>query len=135
MNIQSMALREGQQSNHVMTLIVLLVWFAGVFTLATQNIFDSPVGQPPLTILLSLIIPVVAFAITYSVNPRFKHYVLSIDMRHLILLHSWRMLGFGFVFLYFFDVLPALFAFPAGIGDATAAAFAVFLVIAMYQKK
>ncbi|WP_455208488.1 hypothetical protein [Kaarinaea lacus] len=120
MNIQSMVLREGYQSNHVITLIVLLLWFTGVFALAAQKIFVSPVGQPPMNILLSLIIPLVALAVIYSINPRFKHYVLNIDTRHLILLHSWRMLGFVFVFLYFFDVLPALFAFPAGIGDAMA---------------
>lgn len=135
MNTQSMALRELPRPNHVATLLVVLVWFAGVFVLASQNIFNAPAGQPPLNILLSLVIPIVAFTITYSMSPRFKNYVLSIDMRHLILLHSWRMLGFGFVFLYFYDVLPALFAYPAGIGDAMAATFAVFLAITMYQDK
>lgn len=135
MNTQSMALREVQQPSHLVTLMVLLLWSAGVFILAAQNVFDAPAGQPPLNILLSLIIPLATFAITYSISPRFKHYVLSIDMRHLILLHSWRMLGFGFVFLYFYDVLPALFAFPAGVGDAMAATFAVFLAIVMYQNK
>jgi len=135
MNTQSIALREAQQPSHIATLMVLLVWFAGVFSLAAQNLFDSSAGQPPLNILLSLIIPLIAFVTTYSTSPRFKHYVLNIDMRHLILLHSWRMLGFGFVFLYFYDVLPALFAFPAGVGDAMAATFAVFLAIAMYQNK
>lgn len=135
MNTQSMAIREVQRSSHLVTLMALLLWFAGVFILAAQNVFDAPPGQPPLNILLSLIIPLIIFATTYSVSPRFKHYVLSIDMRHLILLHSWRMLGFGFVFLYFYDVLPALFAFPAGVGDAMAATFAVFLAIAMYRNK
>ena len=135
MNTQSMALREVPQPNHVATLIVVLAWFAGVFILASNNIFNAPVGQPPINILLSLVIPVIAFSITYSASKRFKNYVLSIDMRHLILLHSWRMLGFGFVFLYFYDILPALFAVPAGIGDAMAATFAVLLAIAMYQNK
>lgn len=135
MNTQSMTLRRIQQTSQLITLVVLMLWFTGVFVLAAQNVFDAPAGQPPLNILLSLIIPLIIFATTYSTSPRFKHYVLSIDMRHLILLHSWRMLGFGFVFLYFYDVLPALFAFPAGIGDAMAATFAVFLVIAMYQNK
>src|SRR5210317_760957 len=103
MNTHSMALREVPQPSHAATLLVVFVWFASVFVLASQNIFNAPVGQPPLNILLSLIIPVIAFNIAYSASTRFKNYVLSIDMRHLILLHSWRMLGFGFVFLYFYD--------------------------------
>ncbi|WP_455200693.1 hypothetical protein [Kaarinaea lacus] len=135
MNTQSMALRETQQPSHLVTLMILVVWFTGVFSLAAQNMFNAPPGQPPLNILLALIIPLLAFATIYAISPRFKDYVLSIDMRHLILLHSWRMLGFGFVFLYFYDVLPALFAYPAGVGDALAAIFAVFLAIAMYQNK
>jgi len=54
-------------------------------------------------------------------------------MRQLILLHSWRMVGIGFVFLYFYDRLPALFALPAGLGDAMAAMGALFIGIALYE--
>jgi hypothetical protein len=77
--------------------------------------------------------PVAMYLLAYSTISSFKDWVLSLDMRHLILLHSLRMVGMGFVFLYFQDLLPALFAFPAGIGDAMAAVGALFLGIAIYE--
>ena len=51
----------------------------------------------------------------------------ALDIRLLILPHTLRMVGMGFIFLYFYDRLPALFAFPAGLGDALAAIAAMYL--------
>ena len=101
--------------------------------MALTNSFDAAVGERPLLILFAVIAPVVIFSLSYLGITAFRQWVLALDMRHLILLHSWRMIGMGFVFLYFHDRLPALFALPAGLGDAMAAAGAIFLGIAMYE--
>ena len=50
-------------------------------------------------------------------------------LRTLTMLQHWRVMGFGFLLLYFYDVLPGLFAWPAGLGDV-AIGLAAPLVIA-----
>ena len=109
-------------------------WFVLILAAALSGGFDAPAGERPLTILLAVTMPPVVFSMVYFNSSAFRDWVLALDMRHLILLHSWRMVGFGFVFLYFHDRLPALFALPAGLGDAMAAMGAVFLGIALYER-
>lgn len=123
-----------QHTIHLFIILTLIAWFSLVLLLALEKLFDSPPGTVPVNVILSLLLPVVIFALAYTISEQFRGYVLNIDTRHLILLHSWRMLGIAFIFLYFFELLPALFAFPAGLGDALAAIFAVFLVIKLYSR-
>ena len=42
--------------------------------------------------------------------------------------NNWRVLGFAFLMLYAHDVLPGLFAFPAGVGDVLVGLAAPVLV-------
>lgn len=109
-------------------------WFLTVAVMAFNGLFDAAPGERPWLIMLAILLPVFLFGLAYLGIDRFRGWVLALDMRHLILLHSWRMIGMGFVFLYFHDRLPALFALPAGLGDAMAAIGAVFLGIAMYER-
>ena len=114
-------------------LAFVAVWFVVILALALVHGFNAPVGERPLAILLAISAPVGLFGIAYTLNAAFRDWVLNLDLRHLVLLHSWRMVGMGFVFLYFHDLLPALFALPAGLGDAMAALGALFLGIALYE--
>ena len=97
------------------------------------GVFEAPVGERPYAILIAAILPGVVFGLAYSGLETFRQWVLALDMRQLILLHSWRMVGAGFVMLYFYDRLPALFALFAGVGDTMVAVTAVFVAIALYQ--
>ena len=115
-------------------LFIGLAWFALIMASVLSGSFYAPAGERPLTMLLAVVMPPVIFGAAYFNIIAFKKWVLALDMRHLILLHSWRMIGFGFVFLYFHDRLPALFALPAGLGDGMAAIGAVFLGIALYER-
>ena len=115
-------------------LLLCTGWLLTVFAAALSGGFNAADGERPIAILVAILLPLVVFSLlTIGIRP-FRHWLLGLDMRHLILLHSWRMVGMGFVFLYFQDQLPALFALPAGLGDAMAAAGALFLVIAMYER-
>ena len=75
----------------------------------------------------------IVFLLAWRNSPDFRATVLAIDTGTLVILHSWRMVGMGFVFLYFYDRLPALFALTAGLGDAMTAMAALFIGIALYQ--
>lgn len=113
--------------------IICLSWFVAIVAVAFSGGFNADIGERPLAILFAVLAPVAVFGMSYSNIKSFKEWVLALDMRQLILLHSWRMVGIGFVFLYFHDRLPALFALPAGLGDAMAAMGALFLGIALYE--
>jgi len=115
-------------------LLICIGWFAAVLGIALAGGFNAPAGERPLAILLAVTMPVVIYVIAYFRIDAFREWVLSLDMRQLMLLHSWRMVGMGFVLLYFYDRLPALFALPAGLGDAMAAMGAVFIGIALYER-
>jgi len=109
-------------------------WFVVIVAIALADGFNAAVGERPFAILFAVLMPVALFGLSYTSIKAFRSWVLGLDMRHLILLHSWRMVGMGFVFLFFHDRLPALFALPAGLGDAMAAMGAVFLGIALYER-
>ena len=123
---------QGTVTGRVVVLIGL-VWFVVALALALAGGFDAGAGEKPLAILAAIILPVALFGLAFARIAAFRSWVLALDMRHLILLHSWRMIGLGFVFLYFHQQLPALFALPAGLGDAMAAIGALLLGIALYE--
>ena len=125
--------RSGLSTTARVVLMATMAWFLLAAGIALTGGFDAPVGARPVAILFAIVIPVVIFSLAYFRITVFRQWVLALDMRHLILLHSWRMIGMGFVFLYFHQQLPALFALPAGLGDAAAAVGAVFLAIALYE--
>lgn len=109
--------------------LLLLVWVVSAIGLAASGILaTNDILMPAL-----IIIPVTGFALAYRTNPTFRSYTLSLDTGLLVILHSWRMLGLGFLFLYAHDVLPGLFAWLAGLGDAVAAAGATLIGIKLLR--
>ncbi|GMR16055.1 MAG: hypothetical protein BMS9Abin31_0359 [Gammaproteobacteria bacterium] len=115
--------------------VTLLLWFLLILGLSMKQFFITEQGVPPFNLLMTGGISLSAFFIAYWLIPQFRDYVLNIDMRLLILLHSWRTLGLGFIMLYYVGELPALFSFLAGFGDAIVAFSAVFLTYAMFTNK
>jgi hypothetical protein len=108
------------------------MWFTLIMVLSMNGVFISEPGQAPVNILISFAVSLGMFTLCYRAFAGFRQYVLALDMRFLILLHSWRMLGMGFVMLYTQDSLPALFAFVAGFGDALTAIFATVLAYTLF---
>jgi len=112
---------------------LLAAWFALIAWLSLAGAFVTPPGPPPWPIILAVNVPIVAFVALYFSSAAFRGFALGFDLRILVLLHAWRTVGLGFVFLYFHDLLPGLFALPAGLGDALAAFGALALGIALYR--
>ncbi len=78
-------------------------------------------------ILLAIFVPVTGLVLAYAALPRFRARVLSLDLRMLTLFQSWRVIGFAFLPLYAYGVLPGLFAWPAGLGDVAIGLAAPFV--------
>jgi hypothetical protein len=61
--------------------------------------------------------PVIAFLIAYRASAAVRERVLHADLRVVAIVQAWRFGGFTFLALYTYGVLPAYFAWPAGLGD------------------
>jgi hypothetical protein len=111
--------------------IVLILWFALVLVAAGAGAFAADPEQPPLTLLLAVAAPSLIFAASYFASPALRAFVLSLDLVVLTAFQSWRVIGITFLVLYAYGLLPAAFAFPAGIGDAFVGIAAPFVAIAI----
>ena len=109
--------------------LLLLAWVVGTIALAASGALARHAILMPILVFA----PVAGFALAYRTRPDFRSYVLSLDTGLLVILNSWRMLGLGFLFLYAYDVLPGLFAWLAGLGDAMAAVGATFIGIKLLR--
>lgn len=111
--------------------ILLLLWFAAAYVIGVEGLLANHQSAVMAPIALSAIIPVALFLLAYRVSARFRRFVLSQDLRTLTMVQHWRVIGFVFLALYAFDVLPALFAWPAGVGDVAMGIAAIFIVARM----
>jgi len=109
--------------------LLLLGWVAGTVILAASGSLASNDLLMPVLVFA----PVAGFGLAYRTNPTFRAAVLSLDTGVLVIMHSWRMLGLGFLLLYAYGVLPGLFAWLAGLGDAMAAVGATFIGIKLLR--
>lgn len=112
---------------------VLGVWFTLAAALVISGAFRPAQGMPPLGLISMVLGPVLLYAFAWWGSKGFRQWVLSIDMRLLLATHSMRMIGMAFVFMWFYGQLPAVFALPAGLGDAMAAVGGLYLAILLYS--
>ncbi len=61
--------------------------------------------------------------------------MLSLDLRLLTAVQSWRVIGGVFVAFNAHRLLPALFAYPAGYGDLLVGALAPFALLALIDRR
>ena len=107
---------------------LLVFWLLTIVTLAATGVMEPGPGKPPIPILVSIAIPVLLFFVAYGALPRFKALVLSADPRVITAIQAWRTVGLGFILLSLNGLLPGLFAWPAGLGDAAIALAAPWIV-------
>jgi hypothetical protein len=79
-------------------------------------------------------IPIAAVAIGYRVSPRFRSYLLTLDLRLVLAAQLWRVIGVAFLFALAFGQLPAGFAVPAGLGDLATGIAALAVVLSLANR-
>jgi hypothetical protein len=121
-----------------LTLVLLAAWFVFALTASALHLYVTSASQPPLPVLLAVVVPVAAFLVWMGSSPGFRRFVFSLDPRAVTMVHTWRTAGFTFLVLYTYGILPGLFALPAGWGDiaigATAPLVALKLADAKHRK-
>ena len=113
----------------VALLVLLIVWFAAAFVVGDRALLTNANGSLLPPIATTAILPVAAFLGLYASSSRFRGFILAQDIETLTMLQLWRVIGFGFLMLYAYGVLPGLFALPAGLGDVAIGLAAPFVVL------
>lgn len=114
-------------------LAVLALWLLGVLAASAAGLFEASPSRPPLAVLLAVAGPPAVFAIIYRASRAFRELVLDIDLRWLTAIQGWRVIGGMFLVLYAYDLVPGLFAWPAGVGDVAVGVAAPFVLLAMLR--
>jgi len=114
---------------------ILVLWFLLVLAGGYAGAFESGPTRPPLTILLAFLAPPLIFVAVYRVSRDFRDFVLTIDLRLLTAVQSWRVIGVMFLVFYAYGLLPGLFAWPAGVGDFAIGLAAPFVLLAMLRQR
>ena len=101
----------------IMVAAILAIWAGAAYLAGSTGLLTAPTSEAFRPVVLSAVIPVAIFFTIYAFSTRFRSFVLAHDIHSLTILQHWRVIGFGFLLLYAHNVLPGLFAWPAGVGD------------------
>ena len=104
-------------------LLAVIAWFGLILALGGAGMFRAAAQAPPIATLTALVLPPLLFLALLRVAG-IRAWVLSIDPVWLTAMQGLRILGAGFLFVYAFGHLPALFAHTAGWGDVLVAVLA-----------
>ncbi|MDH3701140.1 MAG: hypothetical protein OEU46_07490 [Alphaproteobacteria bacterium] len=107
---------------------ILLIWFAATYATGSSHLLTNDQQSLIGPIGATVVLPVALFLGFYALSTGFRRFVLSQDIRTLTMLQHWRVIGFTFLPLYAFGVLPGLFAWPAGLGDVAVGITAFFVI-------
>ena len=114
--------------------IALTAWFLLVVSLGAVGAFVAPPGTPPLGIGIGVAAPLLLFVASMRLSQSFREFVLSLDLRLIAGIQAWRWAGLGFLFLYAYNVLPAVFALTAGFGDMAIGVTAPWMILALVRQ-
>lgn len=126
-------LDNGRSSVRSVVFAALALWLGLVIFLGSQGAFVGSAESPPLPIFLGLAIPLAVFFAAYLGWSAFREFILSADLRLVAAIQAWRWAGLGFLTLYAKGILPALFAFPAGLGDMAIGFTAPWIVLSLVR--
>jgi hypothetical protein len=101
-----------------------ILYLAYASILALKGVFYTT-SMPP-TVMVFTAIPLTIILFVFVGNTKlFKTLLRSITLESLIAMHVFRLLGVFDILLYFYHLLPADFAFSAGMGDIITAILAL----------
>ena len=89
----------------IVTGSILALWFSLILTINQLEII-GPLAVDTY-VYLSIFIPIALFLAGYAGVAAFRRFVLSLDLRLLVIVQSWRVVGAAFFFLYAaYGILP-----------------------------
>jgi hypothetical protein len=110
------------------TAVVLIGWFAAAVTLASLGAYGTAAGQFP-TIEFGIVIPILLGGLLIWRWPALSRLIDAVPRHWVIAVQVYRVEGVTFLMLYASNLLPGLFALPAGAGDVTVGLLALAIGI------
>ena len=114
--------------------LVLTAWFLLVVSLGAVGAFVARPGTPPVGIAIGVGAPLLLFFAWLRLSQSFRDFVLSLDLRVIAGIQAWRWAGLGFLSLYAYNVLPGIFALPAGLGDMAIGFTAPWIILGLVRR-
>jgi hypothetical protein len=114
---------------------LIAAWFIFALLGSAQHLFLNESGRVGIAVGLAALIPILLFTLWFGGSASFRQFALSLNPSTLTLVQSWRILGFTFVLLQAHDILPALFALPAGYGDMFIGVTATYVALRLATPK
>jgi hypothetical protein len=125
---------KGLSGIRLSVVLILTAWFLLVVALGAVGAFVAPPGTPPLAIAAGVGAPLLLFFASLRLSQSFRDYVLSLDLRLIAGIQAWRWAGLGFLSLYAHNVLPGIFALPAGLGDMAIGFAAPWMILGLVRQ-
>ncbi len=108
---------------------IIVIWFALATYIGGSHLLANANGAFIAPIALTAFVPVAVFLGAYFLILRFRHFVHSQDITTLTMLQHWRVVGFAFLVLYAYGVLPGVFAWSGGLGDIAVGLAAPYIML------
>ena len=108
---------------------LLAAWLVFSLFSSALHLYRNAPNTPPIALGLAVVTPIALFLIWFASSPGFRQFVLSLSPRTFTLVQSIRIVGFVFLVLSTYKILPAFFALSAGWGDIVIGATAPFAAL------
>jgi len=118
----------------IVAIMLSIVWMLVTATLSTLGFYEYQRNDSHISVIITVLTPTVFFAMLYVFFPAIKSWTRNLSLAMLTLPHAWRTVGFTFLALWFYEILPAGFAAPAGFGDFVIAIAAPFIAVSLWLK-
>jgi hypothetical protein len=106
---------------------IIAGWFIFALSASARHLFRNDAQRVGIAVAIAALTPIVVFALWFALSENFRQFTLSLNPRILTVAQAWRIIGFTFVLLQARNLLPALFAWPAGYGDMAIGATATLV--------
>jgi len=122
------------ESYRKLTSWLIAIWFVFALLASALHLFRTAPTAPPLVFGLAALTPIIVFAAWFRISPEFRAFALSLNLRTLTMIQSWRIAGYVFLALYVYGILPGTFALPAGWGDVAIGLTAPFVAMKLVNR-
>jgi hypothetical protein len=109
------------------TIGIIAGWFIFALSASALHLFENNANRIGVAVGIAALTPILVFSVWFATSEKFREFALSLNPAILTSAQAWRLVGFTFVLLQARNVLPAVFALPAGYGDMTIGATAAFV--------
>lgn len=92
-------------------------WFVVSLLASGLHLYQNSPNQPPLPLGLAALTPVIVFFVWFALSASFREFTMSLNVRALTVVQTLRIVGYVFLVLASYGILPRMFALSAGWGD------------------